>query len=172
MGRLPHSDFTERLRVLLSKPQAIADLKRYFAIDLPQGSALPFTGARFEHLDGGGDTSDTANTITASDLTAVQMLSVRVPRPATLALLEGDLGRQLTPLLAKIPTNTDMAKVDIDDRGLDGSVAEPAGDLVHRNPAGEGGRGEEVGQAVRGALRATARCDDSGRGLCLRRSTS
>ncbi|MGW7002592.1 DUF6308 family protein [Streptomyces sp. NPDC054933] len=114
MGRLPHSDFTERLRVLLSEPQAIADLKRYFAIDLPQGSALPFTGARFEHLDGGGDTSDKANTITASDLIAVQMLSVRVPRPATLALLEGDLGRQLTPLLAKIPTNTDMAKVDID----------------------------------------------------------
>ncbi|MFJ1709305.1 DUF6308 family protein [Kitasatospora sp. NPDC088346] len=44
--------FGERLRALLSRPGAVADLRRYAGI-----GGNGFTGARFEHLAGGGVTA-------------------------------------------------------------------------------------------------------------------
>lgn len=103
--------FTERLRVLLSTADAAGDLKRYFNNE-PEGVTPAFTGSRFEHLDGGGDRADIADIITAADLIAVQMLSVQVPPPAALALLEGRLAGELSALLGQIPTDLDMANAD------------------------------------------------------------
>ncbi|MFF8249961.1 DUF6308 family protein [Streptomyces griseus] len=69
-----------------------------------------FTGGRFEHLAGGGDRHQVANRFTAEDLIAVQTLSVTVPAPVALDLLEGPLGVQLSELLRGIPTGTDLAE--------------------------------------------------------------
>lgn len=114
MNTISPVDFDERLTRLLTDPQAIPNLKRYFTGTSGPGGPPLFTGARFEYLDGGGDIPATANVITASDLIAVQLLSVDIPGPAALALLEGDLGRQLSSLLADIPSDKDMVDVDVE----------------------------------------------------------
>lgn len=113
MNHVPRCDFTERLRTPLFEPQATDNLARYFAVDSGEGGAPLFTGAMFERLCGGGDSPAAANIITASDLIAVQMLSVTIPASAALALLEGDIGKRLSELLAEIPVGLDMAKADV-----------------------------------------------------------
>lgn len=107
MAVFPQS-FAERLRAFISDPQAVVDLRRYFGIGLPSGVA-GFTGSRFEHLAGGGDRPEIADRVTAEDLIAVQTLSVTVPAPVALDLLEGHLGAQLSGLLHAIPRDIDMA---------------------------------------------------------------
>ncbi|MEU3249759.1 DUF6308 family protein [Streptomyces sp. NPDC006997] len=105
--------FAERLRALLSTADAAADLERYFGLDVVDGVVTPsLTGSRFEHLDGGGDRADIANVVTAADLIAVQTLSVQVPPPAALALLEGHLAGKISALLRQIPADTDMANAE------------------------------------------------------------
>ncbi len=107
------SPLGQRLRVLLSSERVVGDLRRYFGIDLPPG-AVPFTGSRFEHLAGGGDRPEIADRITAEDLVAVQTLSVTVPAPVALDILEGRLGAQLSGLLHDIPRPIDMADAEAD----------------------------------------------------------
>ncbi|MET7497522.1 DUF6308 family protein [Streptomyces sp900116325] len=104
---LPHP-FAERLHALVTDAGSVADLRRYFGIDLPPGAAA-FTGARFEALGGGGDRPAVADAVTAEDLIAVQALSVTVPAAAVLDLLEGHVGTQLSTLLRAIPRDLDMA---------------------------------------------------------------
>ncbi|OKI53489.1 hypothetical protein AMK17_25645 [Streptomyces sp. CB00072] len=95
----------QRLHAFLDAERAADDLRRYFAIGLPPGAGV-FTGGRFEHLAGVGDRQQVANRFTAEDLIAVQTLSVTVPAPVALGLLEGPLGAQLSHLLRNIPTGT------------------------------------------------------------------
>ncbi|MER8017014.1 DUF6308 family protein [Streptomyces griseoluteus] len=105
---------------------AVGDLRRYFGLE---GGAA-YTGARFEGLGGGGDRDGVADVVTAEDLVAVQMLSVRVPAQAAVELLEGETGRQLGELLRRIPAHADMA--DVDAAELDrGSAADQAWALLH-----------------------------------------
>ncbi len=122
------SSLAQQLHHFLGSERVVADLRRYFGIDAPDGE-VPFTGARFESLGGGGDRPETADQITAEDLIAVQTLSVVVPAPVALDLLEGDLGRRLSDLLRAIPTDVDM--VDADALHLSkGSAADQAWNLL------------------------------------------
>ncbi|MFJ9590540.1 DUF6308 family protein [Streptomyces acidicola] len=116
-----------RLHPLIASDQAGEDLRRYFGIGQPP-DAPSFTGARFEHLAGGGDRPATANVVTADDLIAVQTLSVTIPAEAALDLLEGRLGVQLSELLHEIP-NLDMAEADAADLAS-GSPADAAWRLL------------------------------------------
>ncbi|WP_440581420.1 DUF6308 family protein [Streptomyces sp. PT19] len=105
------SSLGQRLRVLLGTERVVGDLQCYFGIGLPPGT-VPFTGSRFEHLAGGGDRPGIADRITAEDLVAVQTLSVTVPAPVTLDILEGRLGTRLSGLLQAIPRDIDMVDAD------------------------------------------------------------
>ncbi|TQK49874.1 hypothetical protein FBY35_0150 [Streptomyces sp. SLBN-118] len=102
----------QRLNAVLDAEQVVDDLRRYFGIGLPPGAGV-FTGGRFEHLAGGGDRRQVADRFTAEDLVAVQTLSVTVPAPVALDLLEGPLGTQLSELLRGIPSDTDLSDADI-----------------------------------------------------------
>ncbi|MZE76714.1 hypothetical protein GTY57_06680 [Streptomyces sp. SID5475] len=118
----------ERLGPFIADPQAVVDLRRYFGLGLPPGT-VPFTGSRFEHLAGGGDRPEVADRITAEDLIAVQTLSVTVPAPVALDILEGRLGTRLSGLLHAIPRDIDM--VDADALVVaDGSPADQAWGLL------------------------------------------
>ncbi|MGW5307263.1 DUF6308 family protein [Streptomyces griseoluteus] len=103
----------------------MGNLRRYFGLE--DGAA--YTGARFEHLGGGGDRLGVADVVTAEDLVAVQMLSVTVPERVSLDLLEGDLGRQMSTLLRAIPRELDMADAEAGEIER-GSAAEWAWDLL------------------------------------------
>ncbi|MFB6558763.1 DUF6308 family protein [Streptomyces sp. NPDC056400] len=100
--------FTERLRAFVTNPRARTDLQCYFGIGQPSGTPT-YTGRRFEHLAGGGDRPDIADRITADDLVAVHTLSVTVPAPVALDILEGPLGARLSDLLRAVPRGIDMA---------------------------------------------------------------
>lgn len=67
-----------------------------------------FTGGRFEGLAGGGERPGTANIITADDVLAVHFLSVSIPGPVALELIEGPLGRAMSAELAEIPTDVSL----------------------------------------------------------------
>ncbi|WP_268245862.1 DUF6308 family protein [Streptomyces chryseus] len=75
----------------------MGNARRYFGIGLPLGVAA-FTGSRFEHLAGGGGRPEVADTVTAEDLVAVQTLSVTVPAPVALDILEGAASARACPL--------------------------------------------------------------------------
>lgn len=68
------------------------------------------TGARFESWMGGGDAPEVANTITADDLIAVTFLSVDVPAPAAIGILETHTDR-ISELLEQVPADLDLASV-------------------------------------------------------------
>jgi len=95
----------QQLLTLIQDDRAVQDLRRYFSLDGASGSLPAYTGGRFEALGGGGDRPETANTVTAVDVVAAQMLSVVVPGPVALDLLEGNLGVKLAHQLASIPTD-------------------------------------------------------------------
>ncbi|MEU3937970.1 DUF6308 family protein [Streptomyces sp. NPDC029044] len=105
------SPLGQRLKERMGAERAVGDLRRYFGVGLPTGVA-GFTGSRFEHLAGGGDRPEVADRITAEDLVAVQALSVTVPAPVALDLLEGRLGARLSGLLQAIPRDIDMVDAD------------------------------------------------------------
>jgi len=107
-----------QLFTLIQDDRAVHDLSRYFGVDAPSGTAPTYTGGRFEALGGGGDRPETAGRVTSDDLVAVQMLSVQVPGPVALELLEGDLGEQVAHHLTAIPT--DVAVSDAAAAGLIG----------------------------------------------------
>lgn len=105
VGMAPSPLTLQQLLGLIQADRAEQDLRRYFGLDAPSGSVPAYTGGRFEALGGGGDRPATANSVTADDLLAVQMLSVLVPGPVALNLLEGDLGEQVAHYLAAIPAD-------------------------------------------------------------------
>ncbi|MER6678136.1 DUF6308 family protein [Streptomyces sp. NPDC000983] len=125
----------------------MGDLRRYFGIGLPPGAAA-FTGSRFEHLAGGGDRPEVADRITAEDLVAVQTLSVTVPAPVALDILEGPLGVRLSGLLHAIPRDINMVDADAD-AVADGSPADQAWHLLRGRP--------DVGWVIAGKLLARKR---------------
>ncbi|WP_257134994.1 DUF6308 family protein [Streptomyces sp. wa1063] len=137
----------QRLHAVLDAEQVADDLRRYFAIGLPPGAGV-FTGGRFEHLTGGGDRRQVANRFTAEDLIAVQTLSVTVPAPVALDLLEGPLGAQLSHLLRSIPADTDLADADAS-VVADGSPAHQAWSLLENQ--------HKVGWVIAGKLLARKR---------------
>jgi hypothetical protein len=73
---------------------------------LAMRSRPEFAGSSFETLDGGGGKSP--DMFTAADLLAVEMLSVQVPALVTIALLEGDLGIEMTGFLREIPKSMEI----------------------------------------------------------------
>jgi hypothetical protein len=137
----------ERLGAHIADPRAVVNLRRYFGIGLPPGG-VPFTGSRFEHLAGGGDRPEVADRITAEDLVAVQTLSVTVPAPVALDILEGRLGEHLSGLLQAIPREIDMADASADVLA-DGSPAGQAWHLLRGQP--------DVGWVIAGKLLARKR---------------
>ncbi|MFJ8733460.1 DUF6308 family protein [Streptomyces bauhiniae] len=114
------------LRGHLGSEDAVGNLREYFGLE---GGAA-YTGARFEHLGGGGDRVGVADVVTAEDLVAVQMLSVSMPERVSLDLLEGDLGQQMSKLLREIPRELDMAAAEAAELER-GSAAEWAWDLLN-----------------------------------------
>ncbi|MFE9769536.1 DUF6308 family protein [Streptomyces sp. NPDC005808] len=141
------SPLGQRLHGLLSSERVVGDLRRYFGIGLPPG-VMPFTGSRFEHLAGGGDRPEVADRITAEDLVAVQTLSVTVPAPVALDILEGPLGVRLSGLLHAIPGDINMVDTDAD-VVADDSPADQAWHLLRDQP--------DVGWVIAGKLLARKR---------------
>lgn len=84
------------VHALVADARSAHDLAKYFAT---------YDGRHFDALDGGGARSAVADRFTAADLIAVQMLSVRVPSPVCVDLLEGELGDQISFELVRIPTD-------------------------------------------------------------------
>ncbi|MFE9046563.1 DUF6308 family protein [Streptomyces sp. NPDC007818] len=101
----------QRLHAVLDAERVVDDLRRYFGIGLPSVAGT-FTGGWFEHLAGGGDRRQVVDRFTAEDLAAVQTLSVTVPAPVALDLMEGPLGIQLSELLRGIPSDIDLSDAD------------------------------------------------------------
>ncbi|WP_433352554.1 DUF6308 family protein [Micromonospora saelicesensis] len=93
-----------QILAVLDEPQSVADLRRYFGV----AGQSPFTGGQFERLGSGGDRPETRNVITAEDLVAVELLSVRVPPRTALDLLQGALGKAVAAQLCEIPTDVPL----------------------------------------------------------------
>ncbi|WP_431728470.1 DUF6308 family protein [Verrucosispora sp. TAA-831] len=111
---------------LIRAKAAIDNLRTYFDETLPR----PYSGRRFEALAGGVDRPTTRNKITADDLVAVRMLSVTVPAEAAIGLLEGELGEQISGLLAQIPTDIELGTDRAKDLVADGQAADQAWHLL------------------------------------------
>ncbi|MEU8047597.1 DUF6308 family protein [Micromonospora echinofusca] len=111
---------------VLAEPQSVTDLKRYFAV----AGASAFTGGQFERLGGGGDRPETRNLITAEDLIAVELLSVRVPPRTALDLLQGALGEAVSAELGKIPTTVALGHPDAPDFIEEGRPADQVWQLL------------------------------------------
>ena len=79
------------------------DLRRYFATRAD--GSFQYTGARFDTL---GRDYDNHDKITATDIVAVQTLSVVVPGQVAIDLLEGPLGHGLSRLLQKVPHDVEL----------------------------------------------------------------
>src|SRR6516162_7307232 len=95
-------DIPERLR---DEDTAVGLVRRYFEAG-PDGRAR-YSGAYFERLGGGGDRPEVAYQVTAEDLLAVSMLSVRVIRYYALDVLV-HRGREVSALLAQIPVDVKL----------------------------------------------------------------
>ncbi|MEU2169569.1 DUF6308 family protein [Micromonospora chersina] len=102
---------------VLDDSRSVPDLERYFGT---VGNSS-FTGGQFERLGGGGDRASVRDAITAEDLVAVELLSVRVPPRTALDLLQGALGDAVTAELREIPTTIELGSAEasplIDRRG-------------------------------------------------------
>ena len=106
-------DIPERLR---DEDTAVGLVRRYFEAG-PDGRAR-YSGAYFERLGGGGNRPEVAYQVTAEDLLAVSMLSVRVIRYYALDVLV-HRGREVSALLAQIPVD-----VKLGDDGADELIAQ------------------------------------------------
>lgn len=81
--------------------RAIADLRRYFAIDGRPGEL--FTGRRFEVFAGGGDAEGVRNVVTGDDVLAISLLSVeRGLGRLAIDVLETHRA-EISALLAEVP---------------------------------------------------------------------
>ncbi|MCW2934907.1 MAG: hypothetical protein JWM19_5869 [Actinomycetia bacterium] len=130
-------DIPEELR---DENVAVRLVEKYFSKD--DDGRTRYSGAYFERLGGGGDLPEVAYQVTAEDLLAVSMLSVRVIRYYALDVLVYQ-GREISGLLAQIPVD-----VKLTDDGADELIARggPAWELwqllhdikpqLHRNRLG------------------------------------
>ncbi|SBT40680.1 DUF6308 family protein [Micromonospora auratinigra] len=89
---------------VLNDQRSVPELQAYFGLD----GGTPRTGNQFERLGGSGDRPEVRNVITAEDLIAIELLSVRVPPQTALDLLQGRLGRDVSAQLAVIPTDVGL----------------------------------------------------------------
>lgn len=92
--------------------QAAALVKEYYTETYKRGEIQ--TGAHFESWMGGGDAPEVVNTITADDLIAVTFLSVDVPAPAAIGILETHKDK-ISELLKQIPSDLDLASLAAED---------------------------------------------------------
>ncbi|MET8087441.1 DUF6308 family protein [Micromonospora sp. NPDC005237] len=130
---------------VLDEPQSVNDLRRYFGV----AGHSPFTGGQFERLGGGGDRPETRDVITAEDLVAVELLSVRVPPHTSLDLLQGALGKAVTAELREVHTNVPLGRPEATSYIEKGGRADRAWRLL-RNADG-------IGWVVAGKLLARKR---------------
>lgn len=91
---------------------AAADLvTKYFGLT---ADGLPvYTGSHFNSWAGGGDSAEVANEVTADDLVAVSLLSVKVPGQAAFGILKTH-AEDISKLLFDIPENIDLADLEAD----------------------------------------------------------
>ena len=129
---------------ILRDEQAVTDLQQYFS-----RSPLRYTGAYFDVLDSGGGRDDIKNVFTPADLIAVQCLSVVVPAPIMLGLLEGQLGVQIGELLSQIPADVRLGDEHAKRHVAPESYAERAWKLLRRQ--------DDVGWVIAGKLLARKR---------------
>lgn len=90
------------------RDRAVEYLRTYFG---PRTAVSGYTGARFERFGGGGDRLAVANEFTAEDLLAVSLLSVHVPGPAALAILE-DQRELFSRLLRESPVERHLVDIE------------------------------------------------------------
>lgn len=93
------------LLALVTDDRSVTGVTDYFRPAADPAAAPPYSGSRFERFAGGGDRPEVANSITSDDLVAVTLLSVEVPGPVALQLLEGPRGQAVAKLLAQVPTD-------------------------------------------------------------------
>ncbi|MGI5238902.1 DUF6308 family protein [Dactylosporangium sp. CA-139066] len=129
----------------LGNDGAAKSLRAYF----DEGSPHRYSGRRFEALANGGDRPGVHNVITADDLVAVQMLSVSVPAEVAVDLLEGQLGRQMTDRLARIPLSVELGTSGAMELVADGNDADQAWHCLKSRP--------DVGYVIAGKLLARKR---------------
>ncbi|MGW5667748.1 DUF6308 family protein [Micromonospora sp. NPDC003776] len=113
---------------VLDDPRSVPDLQAYFGVD----GGTPRTGSQFERLGGGGGRSETRDVITAEDLIAIELLSVRVPPQTALDLLQGRLGRDVSAQLAGIPVGIGLSAEGALALVTEGSHADRAWRLLRR----------------------------------------
>jgi hypothetical protein len=83
-------------------------LRCHFGVGLESWELSPYTGGRFEFLDGGGDRADACSRFTAADVVALGLLSVDLPGRMALDLLEGALGDEAAAFLEQIPVSVNL----------------------------------------------------------------
>ncbi|GAA2878683.1 hypothetical protein Acy02nite_16190 [Actinoplanes cyaneus] len=88
--------------------RAPGDLAAYF----DEKGERRFTGRRFDGFADGGDLPAVRDVITPHDLLAVQALSAVIPAETMFDLLDGDLGRQVGALLARVPADLELGTRD------------------------------------------------------------
>jgi hypothetical protein len=132
---------------ILADQRSVPDLRRYFSPDPPPGSPV-FSGRRFESL-GRASLEEDQNLFTPADVLAVRCLSVTVPIEVALDLVEGGLGREVSCLLSKVPTEAVLGVGGARPLVEDGSEADRA---WHRLKAQDG-----VGWVTAGKLLARKR---------------
>jgi hypothetical protein len=133
---------------VLCDDRSVADLRDYFNIDHPRDRP-GYTGARFESLGGGGDRDEVRDKITPWDLLSLQCLSVTMPIPVALDLVEGSLGRDISCRLQQIPVNVALGEPGARSHVLDRSHADQAWRLLNTQTG--------VGMAIAGKLMARKR---------------
>jgi hypothetical protein len=137
----------EQVLEVLAEQRSVSDLRRYFNPGPSAGSPL-FSGRLFESL-GPGVQGDDANVFTPADMLAVQCLSVTVPIEVALDLVEGDLGREVSVLLCKIPADVVLGTNGARSLVEDGSEADQAWRLLEAQ--------DDIGRVTAGKLLARKR---------------
>jgi hypothetical protein len=107
---------------------AVGLVKEYFAVD--PGGLARYSGSYFDRLGGGGDRPEVAYQITAEDLLAVSMLSVRVIRYYALHILDYR-GREISGLLAQVPVDVNLVDGGAGDLIAQGGPAWELWQLLH-----------------------------------------
>jgi Family of unknown function (DUF6308) len=127
----------DELMSIVDDLRSVDDLREYFGVGAPPGTAPPFTGGRFDQLAGGGDRTGFEHLITPDDLIAVELLSVHVPKHVALELLEGPLGEDVAAELRALDTDVDLGSAAAANLLADGGPADLAWRLL-KAPDGMG----------------------------------
>lgn len=106
--------------VLLDEDYAVRLVREYLEKD--SDGRFRYSGAYFERLGGGGDRPEVAYQVTAEDLLAVSMLSVRVIRYYALDVLVCQ-AREISGLLVQLPVDVTLADAKADRLIADGGPA-------------------------------------------------